>query len=242
MSETIFITGVSSGIGHGLAHEYLSRGDSVFGISRRQPADLLAFDNFRFAAVDVTDAEAVENELPRLLNARQTLDVAVLNAGILGRLADMKDTSLEELKRLMDVNVWSNKTILDVLLANCPTPRKVITISSGAAVNGNRGWSGYSVSKAALNMLTMLYARENENTHFSAVAPGLVDTAMQDYLCGHEVDERFTSLEVLKSKRYTDQMPGPVQAAKQLIPVFDSIEKHVESGGFVDVRQLPKHA
>lgn len=242
MSQTVFITGVSSGIGNGLAHEYLSRGDSVIGLSRRQPSDLLAFENFQFSSIDVTDAEAVRIRLPELLNKFDSPETVILNAGMLGRLADMKDSSLDELKKLMDVNVWSNKTILDVVLANCPTTKKVVTISSGAAVNGNRGWSGYSISKAALNMLTMLYAKENENTHFSAVAPGLVDTAMQDYLCGHQADERFASLEVLKSKRHTDEMPDPSQAAKRLVSVFDSIESHVDSGGFVDVRQLPKHA
>ena len=242
MKQTVFITGVSSGVGHGLAHEYLNRGDAVIGISRRQPNDLLEYDNFRFASVDVTDQTAIENDVPGLFVDAKQIDTVILNAGMLGRLADMKDAPLEELKQLMEVNVWSNKTILDVLFAKCPVLKKVITISSGAAVNGNRGWSGYSISKAALNMLTMLYARENENTHFAAVAPGLVDTAIQDYLCGHVADDRFGSLEFLKSKRNTDQMPDPVQAAKRLIPVFDSIEKHVESGGFFDIRQLPNHA
>ena len=160
MSQTVFITGVSSGIGNGLAHEYLARGEKVVGISRRQPTDLLTHENFRFAAVDVTDPDAIASEVPKLFADCEKIDVAILNAGILGRLSDMKDSSLDELKQLMDVNVWSNKTILDVLLLNCPQTNKVVTISSGAAVNGNRGWSGYSISKAALNMLTMLYARE----------------------------------------------------------------------------------
>ena len=85
-------------------------------------------------------------------------------------------------------------------------------------------------------MLTQLYARENESTHFAAIAPGLVDTAMQDYLCGQPDDERFTSLEALKSRRGTDEMPAPNSAAKKLIPFFERVKTELESGKFADIR------
>ena len=239
MSQVVFITGVSSGIGFGLAREYLLRGSSVIGVSRRTPEPLLKDPKFKFAAIDLTDEHRVQSELPKLLPGVPKLDSVILNAGMLGELSDMKDCSLNQLKRLMDVNVWANKTVLDVILSRCQT-EKVISMSSGAAVNGNRGWSGYSISKAALNMLTMLYARENEQTFFAAIAPGLVDTAMQDYLCGTDPDSRFPSLDVLKSKRGTEEMPNAEQAAKKLISLIETAENHVESGGFVDIRHLPE--
>lgn len=240
MKEVVLITGVSSGIGNRLAHEYLDRGANVIGISRRSPEDLLQSDGFLHLSIDLSDERQISSELQQSLPEDWPIQTLILNAGILGQLADMKDTSLEDLKTLMNVNVWANKTVLDAVLQRYSTIKKVITISSGAAVNGNRGWSGYSISKVALNMLTMLYARENENVHFAAIAPGLVDTAMQDYLCGHKQDERFKSLEVLKSKRGTGEMPSPAEAAKKLILLFDSVEKYVESGGFVDIRHLPQ--
>ena len=90
---------------------------------------------------------------------------------MLGSLGDMSEAQLDDLKRVMDVNVWSNKTVLDALFARAFPVKQVVTISSGAAVNGNRGWRGYSISKAALNMLTRLYAAENPDTHFCARWP-----------------------------------------------------------------------
>ena len=239
MSRTVFITGVSSGIGHGLATEYLRTGDVVYGVSRRRPEDLCSNDNFHFVSLDVTDQAKIIDVLPKFFESMSQLDIVVLNAGLLGTIGDMKDTSIAQLRELMDVNVWACKFVLDVLFKNLDI-RNVVTISSGAAINGNRGWNGYSVSKAALNMLTSLYAQENEKTHFAAVAPGLVDTSMQDYLCGHEEDSRFPSLDVLKSKRGSSEMPTPQEAAVKLIKLFDSIEQHVESGGFVDIRHLPE--
>ncbi len=242
MTARVLITGVSSGIGHALADQYLSRADRVLGVSRRTPSDLVDHPNFKFATMDLTEVNAVQSGLPKLLDSVSELNTVVLNAGILGEVSDMKDSSLSDLRALMDVNVWANKIVLDSLFTNCPSIERVIAISSGAAVNGNRGWSGYSISKAALNMLIMLYARENEDTFFASVAPGLVDTAMQDYLCGQTDDSRYPSLDALKSKRGTDEMPDPPAAARKLIAMFDSIEKFVPSGGFVDIRHLPEFA
>ena len=235
----VLITGVSSGIGFGLAAEYLARGDRVWGVSRRQPDDLVsAHENFRFSGLDLTDEEAVRRELPRLLADCKRLDYVILNAGVLGEIGDLAETPLPRLRSVMETNVWANKTTIDVLFDLDIPVSHVITMSSGASVNGNRGWNGYSISKAALNMLTRLYAHEHAQTHFAAVAPGLVDTAMQDYLCGHPQDERFASLEVLKSKRDTSDMPQPRDAARRLVSVFDRIDGLVESGDFVDIRNL----
>ena len=239
MSQTVFITGVSSGIGYGLARNYLDRGDTVLGVSRRSPADLDR-ENFHFLSLDLCDTSALRASLPKFLAEYSAINTVILNAGVLGKIGDMKDTTVEDMKKTMDINVWSCKSVLDLLMQNCEKIDKVISISSGAAINGNRGWNGYSISKAALNMLTMLYARENPSVHFAAIAPGLVDTAMQDYLCGHESDHRFPSLETLKSRRGTNDMPKPFEAAKKLILLFDSVEIHVESGNFADIRHLPE--
>ncbi len=237
--QNIFITGVSSGIGYGLAARYLQRGDTVFGVSRRTPDEtLMANENFHFAALDLLAEEKIPETIATLLTGCQSIDTAILNAGVLGEIADMRQTSLKQLRWVMDTNVWSNKSLIDALYELSIPIKRVITISSGAAINGSRGWNGYSISKAALNMLTMLYARENEGTHFAAVAPGLVDTAMQDYLCDQPADNKYPSLEALKSKRGTDDMPGPIEAADRLIPVFDKIEALTESGGFIDIRNL----
>lgn len=239
-TPTVFITGASSGIGLGLAKEYLSRGAAVYAVSRRDPKELGEDlgDQFHFCAMDLTDERCVANELQPFLSSAGEIDVAVLNAGVLGEINDLRDVPLSELRRTMDINLWANKSVIDILMELGVPVRQIVTISSGAAVNGNRGWNGYSLSKAALNMLTQLYARECAGTHFSAVAPGLVDTAMQDHLCGLPDDDRFLSLEVLKSKRNTEEMPEPNQIAPRLIDLFAALRESVQSGEFVDIRTV----
>lgn len=236
--EHIFITGVSSGIGHALARVCLDRDGWVYGVSRRTPEDLVENEAFQFLSADLGDLNSVDEVIERLLDGVPKLDLVVLNAGVLGRLADVRESSLAELQHSMDVNLWANKVILDTVFGLGVPVRQVIGISSGAAVNGHRGWGGYALSKAALNMLIQLYAAELPDTHFCAFAPGLVDTRMQEYLCREVHDERFASVERLRAARGTERMPSPEQIAPRLLEAFAQVRETAPSGAFVDIREM----
>ena len=87
-------------------------------------------------------------------------------------------------------------------------------------------------------MLVQLYALEQPTTHFCALAPGLVDTAMQDQLCGRAPDDRYAAVEVLRSKRNTPDMPTPAIAAPRLAATIERLPSLVASGDYADVRQI----
>lgn len=237
MSKKILITGVSSGIGHALAHAFLETGGMVFGVCRRTPAALMSEPGFTFSSLDLSEFDQINPVLGKLLENIELLDLVVLNAGILSIIRDMVETPLDELRRAMEVNVWSNKVLLDGLLKSGKSIKQVVAISSGAAVNGNRGWNGYSISKAALNMLIQLYAAERPDIHFTALAPGLIDTDMQAYISGLPGDARYPVVDFLRNARGTDAMPSPEKAAPMLIKAFDGV-KAEKSGGFFDVREM----
>lgn len=228
----ILITGTSSGIGYGLAKHFSEAGHQVYGISRRETK--ISNDNFHHLSLDLLDYPAVQSKLPEFLS-NIDLDLAILNAGVLGKIQPMAKAELDELKNTMELNLWSQKVLLDTLLSKNKV-ETVIGISSGAAVNGNMGWSGYSLSKAALNMLIQLYAKEFEDTKFYAFAPGLVDTNMQDYLW--EVsEEKYPSVKKLHDARGTENMPKPEEFAKKFESALPKLLK-LESGEFADLRKI----
>jgi NAD(P)-dependent dehydrogenase (short-subunit alcohol dehydrogenase family) len=237
MSRTVLLTGVSSGIGLGLLRACLAQGDQVFGLGRRPPPDAAGLPNLRFTSCDLADASAIPAALDALLLGVHRVDLVILNAGILTPIADMAETSLETLKGAMDVNLWANKVLLDALFASGKEAGQVVAISSGAAVSGARGWNGYALSKAALNMLVRLYAAERPETHFSALAPGLVDTAMQEAMRKRPVDPRFPTVERLKQAQGTADMPGPEAAAPRLLAAMERL-RSLKSGDFHDLRSL----
>lgn len=232
--HSVFITGISSGIGESLCQHFLECGSVVYGVSRRTPR--IEHPNLHFAAADITDYTASSETIESLLTEVSQLDLVILNAGVLGQIADMGDQNTEQMKMVMNTNLWANKPVLDTLHKSCEI-NQVVAVSSGAAVNGNRGWGGYSLSKAALNMMIQLYAAENASTHYTALAPGLVDTAMQEFLCTLPQDERYPSVKNIVSKRGSEWMPSPEEAAKKLVGVMEKLPEWSESGGFVDVRK-----
>lgn len=238
-SKTILITGVSRGLGHGLALACLERGDTVLGLGRKAAADLESQSNFHFAQADVSDGDACAAALGTLLGDRDRIDCVILNAGILGPIADMQDQSIDTMKEVLDVNLWANKTLLDQLLGRNVTIAQIVAISSGAAVNGNRGWGGYSISKAALNMLVKLYAKECEDIHFSALAPGLIDTGMQEQIRAMPDENPFPSVAKLKAASGTDAMPNSTTAGQSVLAALERLPDLIESGEFADVRKPP---
>ena len=238
-SKTILITGVSRGLSHGLALACLERGDAVLGLGRNAAADLDAQENFHFAQADVSDSDACTAALDSLLSGRSQIDCIILNAGILGPIADMQDQSVDTMKDVLEVNLWANKTLLDLLLKRDLPIKQITAISSGAAVNGNRGWGGYSISKAALNMLVKLYAKEREDIHFSALAPGLIDTGMQEQIRAMPDDNPFPSVTKLKAASGTDAMPDSTTAGQRVLAALERLPKLIESGEFADIRKPP---
>jgi len=236
----VFITGVSSGLGNGIARAVLEAAGEVWGCSRREAVDLSSefSPRFHFSRVDLANAESGPRAVVELLKGVESLDCVVLNAGILPPVRDLRDTPLESLREVMEVNVWANKWLIDTVLQTVPKVRQVVAISSGASVSGNRGWNGYSVSKAALNMLIRLYATERADIHFSALAPGLVDSAMQDYIASLPEDGRFETVDRLKKAKGTATMPDPLTAGRRCSEVFPALLQE-ESGGFFDIRKMP---
>lgn len=234
----ILITGTSSGIGLGLAEEYLKRGHEVWGISRREAGDpLRGAKGYHHLQLDLTDYERVHAEIPGFLGRTKRLDTVVLNAGILGTIGWMNEVPLEEMKRVMEINVWANKVLLDLLLERVEEIGLVAGMSSKASLRSTQGWGPYSMSKAGLNMLMNIYAKEYPETHFVAFAPGLVDSEIQETIWNIKETDKYPTIKKLQDARHTETMPDARKAAPMLI---DGMKKAMEydSGSFVDVRDM----
>jgi len=229
----VLITGVSSGLGRALAERILERGDQLFALGRREPAELSREPGFLFLPVDLSDPEMIPEAIREFID-RHTFDLVILNAGRIEPLKLLSDTPLSELRGLMEINLWANKQIIDTLDLHA-TVRQVVAVSSGAAVNGSKGWGGYALSKAALNMLIKLYAAEKPWIHFSAIAPGVVKTPMLEKILRHGDAERYPSLQ----KILDGPILPPEVAAERFLSACESALEH-SSSSFLDVRSLPE--
>jgi len=229
MKKNVLITGCSSGLGLALTNYYLDKEYIVYGISRNKPN--IEHENFNFKKYDLSKIELINQDLSPFLSQIREFEVVYLNAGMLGGIKILKDLSIDEIKEVLDLNVFANKELLDIL---SPMQIKtIIGISSGASVKGSKGWGAYSLSKSSLNMLLSLYSKEMLDTKLLAVAPGVIETPMTDVIRFDVDDNIFTSAKVLKE----GEIQQPLDAAARLDEVVKRADEF-ESGSFIDVRNI----
>ena len=237
--DAVLITGNSDGIGLGLTEQYLDRGWMIYGLSRRGCP--LSNTRLRDVRCDLGELDRVGEAMDALLNDVNRLKLVVLNAGVLGEIQELHAIPMADIKRVMDINLWANKAVMDWLYASQIQIEQIVFMSSGAAVNASKGWGGYALSKAALNMLARLYTHEFPDTHISAFAPGLVHTRMQDHIDDNVNAQQYPSAKVLQDAIGTDSMPEPKAAGQRLAAAFEQLLAY-PSGSFLDIRTMEMHS
>ena len=234
---SVLITGVHTGLGYALAKRFIDSGSQVYAVSRSVPEDLVVHPNLHFLKLDLRSFDAIPGALRRLLDGVSALELAVLNAGVLGEIKDLKDTSLDELRAVMDVNVWANKLVVDALLGHQLRVSQIVAISSAAAFNGSGGWGAYCISKAALNLLVRVYAHEHPQTHFAALAPGIVKTNMIYQILAHPENPRYPANGRIRRALAESRFLSPAAAAVLIQQRIPDLLQH-PSGKYVDIRQM----
>lgn len=192
MAGTILITGASRGIGHALSIAFAKAGWTVFAGSRKPRAPLLwnaarEFPNLRPLVLDVLDDSSVGEAAAAIAREKDSLDVLVNNAAVFpGEGGErLEDLDLAWFGEAVETNVTGvarvTRAVLP-LLRRGSRPR-VVNISSGAGSISDKedfSYYPYSVSKAALNMLTRAMAAEFRpgGITVTALSPGWVQTEM----------------------------------------------------------------
>ena len=144
-------------------------------------AEILAANGSAEAiAFDVADAEASRASVENLL-AAGPIQVVVNNAGIHDD-APMAGMSEAQWKRVIDVSLHGFFHVTQPLLLPMARTRwgRIVSVSSVAAVLGNRGQSNYAAAKAALHGASKSLAREmaSRGITVNVVAPGLIEGSM----------------------------------------------------------------
>jgi len=224
----VLITGTSSGLGYELAKQFISKGDAVYGMSRRKSDLNITQLQCDFKDIDIHLLQQWINKLPT------QIDLIILNAGMLGDIDTLDNLSIQSFNEIFMVNVLANKILLDCIRNSNIDVKQVIGISSGAALKTYYGWSLYCCSKAAFKQLISTYAQEWHETHFISLAPGIVKTDMQKYI--YKLDEKEIP-SVKKFKQMFNNMETPDIVAKRIIEYLPDLSI-LNSGCYFDLRDI----
>ena len=184
------ITGASRGIGAGVARLFAAEGAHVVLVARTVGGLEETDDEIRKAGgsatlvpLDLIEFDKIDQMAAALFARFGRLDIVVGNAGILGELGPMGHLDVKLFQRLMDLHVTANWRLLracDAMLRQAPDGRAIFT-TCAAGHEPAAYWSGYAVTKAALEMMVKTYAAELNKTRVKAllVDPGPVATALR---------------------------------------------------------------
>ncbi len=184
------VTGGSGGIGAAICNALARAGMQVIvhANSRLDQAQVLAAQlrdqghDAEAVAFDLRDAAATSAALARLLE-QGPVQVLVNNAGVHDDAVfpGMREAQWE---RVMDVSVNGFFRVTQPLMLPMIRTRwgRVITITSVAAITGNRGQVNYAAAKGALHSATKSLALEvaSRGITVNAVAPGIIATPMSE--------------------------------------------------------------
>ena len=192
------ITGASKGIGEAIARIYAAYGAKVV-ISSRKQADLDALaDEIRKEyqaevlpiAAHAGDMEQLKNLVNKTIEVFGGIDILVNNAATNPVFGPSLECSGEAFDKIMQVNVKAPFELCKIVhpIMQARGGGSVINISSVAGSTPDAGLGIYSVSKAALNMLTKVTAKEwgKDGIRVNAICPGLIKTKFSQALWENE--------------------------------------------------------
>jgi len=223
-----FITGTSSGIGKALAEELLDNTENkVFGISRK---NRIIHPNYTHYSFDLSNIEALKEQVASFFIPLKEADKIILvnNAGVLGEIGHIGKISNKTLQEVINVNVLAPAILMNAFIQKyytCENCHKlIINISSGAGKKPTDGWAAYCASKAALDMFSEVVSvekqKDKENLKILSVAPGIVDTPMQDQIRKAD-SEDFSRVDEFIEYKKENMLAHPDKVVQKLLYIME---------------------
>lgn len=190
--KVVLITGISSGIGLGTAHEFARAGAYVAGCSRKAASDasVLAYlrtveregSNALYVQADVTKEEDLERLVRKVIEAFGRLDMVVSSAGI-NVFEGAESCTEERWAYNMDLNLASHWRLAKLCKPYLEKSGEgvMLLMTSNHAYSSIPGCFPYNVAKTAITGLVRSLAIEwGPAIRVVGVAPGFIDTAGND--------------------------------------------------------------
>ena len=167
MSQTILITGTSSGFGKLMTESLLAKGHKVVATMRdvegrnKENARELADKGAVIVEMDVTSDESVNNAIKNALASVGTIDAVVNNAGI-GVMGRQESFEIKDFQKLFDINVYGVQRVLRAIIPHFRENKSgsIVNVSSILGRMVIPYYGPYNASKYALEALTENYRVE----------------------------------------------------------------------------------
>lgn len=181
--RVVLVTGAAAGLGLATATTVAARGATVVVADRDGAQAALAVSRIVAAGqqawaaeVEATSASSVAALVDSIVRRHGRIDGLVNNAGMLGPVKPLLETTDEEVARVLDLNVRAVFTCTRLVLPHMARGGAIVSIASLAGKEGPRNLSMYSASKGAVIAATKSWAKElaDAGIRVNCVAPSLI--------------------------------------------------------------------
>ncbi|OJJ21672.1 short-chain dehydrogenase [marine bacterium AO1-C] len=201
--KVAIVTGASKGIGESIVRLFAAHGAKVVVSSRKQAAVDEVAESIRQAGGDAIGIEAhmgkmdsIKTLVDKTVEHYGKIDIIVNNAATNPVFGSVENCDEGAFDKIMDVNVKGCFELTKLALPSMKAAGggSIINMSSIGGLRPEPGLGIYSVSKAALIMLTKVMAKEwgRHNVRANVICPGLIKTKFSEALWKNEkVGEHF---------------------------------------------------
>lgn len=231
MAKILIITGGNKGIGSGIVLEYKQNGYTIISIARSRNESSLYNDVVQ-VQLNLSETNAIENVFSEILRSidSSNLETIVLinNAGTLGMINRLERIEAPVIELAIQLNIVAPFILNSIFLRetkNWNCTKKIVNISSGAAIKPYYGWSVYCATKAAIDMMTKAIAIEQDTIEKGvkviAIYPGVVDTAMQEQIRNSD-SQKFIDVQRFIDFKESGSLVSTEIVGKEIFQIINS--------------------
>ncbi len=190
-SRRVFVTGGAKGIGRAIVEAFRNADCRVAFCDNDSKAGTVTAQatGAQFYPIDVTDANALDACVERVIKAWGDIDVIVNNVGV-GNFAPLTETSIEDFDKVLATNlrpvfVTSRRLAIHrQSLEEKPTYGRIINLCSTRYRMSEPGTEGYAASKGGVDALTHSLMASLAPLHITvnAISPGWIENYNYDTL------------------------------------------------------------
>src|SRR5690554_4121609 len=226
------VTGASRGLGQAIALGLLQSDTRLITVARNHDEALdkharqsgCALQQVQTDLANPAAVERVARQIVASLPAGAKRYLLINNAGTvdpINQASELHDAAA--ITAAFNLNVTSVILLTAAFLqavkpmqADC----RILNISSGAGRNPMPGWGVYCATKAALDHYTSVLRSENHGVRIASLAPGVIDTGMQEQIRGSAAAD-FPNVQRFADMHAQGQLTAPADVAARILRYLD---------------------